>query len=125
MENQRGGVSGGADSPDLAIAKRLLDELKLRGFSFRRTAPGEDAPLAGNRAGNSWIDIIHIAGFSHGCFARRQRASPLIVPDSELVERRVAGSALQVLNEVLTWDVEPQSGRDHRSDQADPRFRVE
>ncbi len=26
------------DSPDLVIAKRLLDQLKLRGFQFQRTA---------------------------------------------------------------------------------------
>jgi hypothetical protein len=94
----------GTDSPDLVIAKRLLDELALRGFDFRRTGPGEDAPLVGNRAGSGWIDIIHIAGFSHGCFARRQRTSSLIVPDSERVERRVDGSALRVLNEVLSWE---------------------
>lgn len=94
----------GTDSPDLVTAKRLLDELKLRGFDFRRTAPGEDAPLVGNRAGSGWIDVIHIAGFSHGCFARRQRTSSLIVPDSERVERRVDGSALRVLNEVLSWE---------------------
>lgn len=40
----------GAESPDLVTAKRLLDDLKLRGFACRRTAPGEDAPLVGNRA---------------------------------------------------------------------------
>jgi hypothetical protein len=96
----------GTNSPDLVIAKRLLDELKLRGFDFRRTAPGEDAPLVGNRAGSGWIDVIHIAGFSRDCFARRQRTSPLIVPESELAERRVHGSALRVLNEVLTWEME-------------------
>jgi hypothetical protein len=94
----------GTDSPDLVIAKRFLDELALRGFHFQRTAPGEDAPLVGNRAGNGWTDVIHIAGFSHGCFARRQCTSPLIVPDSELVERRVDGSALKVLSEVLGWE---------------------
>ncbi|MBV9012374.1 MAG: hypothetical protein JO272_10045 [Pseudonocardiales bacterium] len=94
----------GTDSPDLVTAKRLLDELKLRGFDFRRTAPGDDAPLVGNRAGSGWIDVIHIGGFSHGCFARRQRTSPLIIPDSERVERQVDGSALRVLNEVLSWE---------------------
>jgi len=31
-----------ADSPDAVIAKRLLDHLKLRGFQFRRAAPGAD-----------------------------------------------------------------------------------
>ncbi|MEO7195057.1 MAG: hypothetical protein ABIZ05_09565 [Pseudonocardiaceae bacterium] len=38
-----------ADSPDLVIAERLLDDLKLRGFEFRRVAPGEDGPLVGSR----------------------------------------------------------------------------
>ena len=96
----------GTDSPDLAIAKRLLDELKLRGFDFQRATPGEDAPLVGNRAGSGWVDVIHIAEFSRDCFARRQRISPLIVPGSELGERRVHGSALRVPNEVLTWEME-------------------
>ncbi len=36
------------DSPDLVIAMRLLDHLKLRGFEFQRGAPGEDGPLLGN-----------------------------------------------------------------------------
>ena len=36
-----------ADSPDLVIAKGLLDELKLVGFEFQRTAPGPDGPLLG------------------------------------------------------------------------------
>ncbi|MGH3833351.1 MAG: hypothetical protein ACRDRS_23440 [Pseudonocardiaceae bacterium] len=51
------------DSPDLVIAKRLLDHAKLRGFVFHRTAPGPDAPLIGKRAGSNCVDIIHIAGF--------------------------------------------------------------
>ncbi|MGH3787788.1 MAG: hypothetical protein ACRDRG_14835 [Pseudonocardiaceae bacterium] len=33
-----------ADSPDVVIAKRLLDQLKLQGFQFQRVAPGEDGP---------------------------------------------------------------------------------
>lgn len=94
-----------ADSPDLIIAKRLLDHLKLCGFEFRRTAPGADAPLFGHRVSDDWVDTIQIEGFSRGCFAWRQRASPLIVPGDELVECRVAGSALTVLNEVLTWEM--------------------
>jgi hypothetical protein len=32
-------------SPDAVTAKRLLDHAKLRGFEFRRIAPGEDGPL--------------------------------------------------------------------------------
>jgi hypothetical protein len=35
------------ESPDLVIAKRLLDQLKLCGFRFRRIAPGADGPVDG------------------------------------------------------------------------------
>ncbi len=91
------------DSPDVVIAKQLLDQAKLRGFVFRRTAPGEDGPLMGHRLSADWVDIIHIAGFSHDCLAVRQRISSFIVPGNGLVERRVEGSALDVLNEVVTW----------------------
>jgi hypothetical protein len=91
------------DSPDLALAKQLLDQTKLRGFVFRRISPGEDAPLVGQRVNGDRVDIIYIAGFSHDCFAVRQRTSPLIIPGNGLVERRVEGSALDVLNEILTW----------------------
>jgi hypothetical protein len=96
-----------ADSPDLVIAKRLLDELKLRGFEFRRSAPGVDGPLVGNRISDDSVDLVHIAGFSRDCSAWRQRTSSLIVPGGALVERRVEGSALDVLNEVLTWEINP------------------
>jgi hypothetical protein len=58
----------------------------------------------GNRVTGDWVDIIHIEGFSRDCFAWRQRISPLIVPGNELVERQVNGSALTVLNDVLTWE---------------------
>ncbi len=97
----------GVDSPDVVIAKRLLDQAKLRGFAFRRTAPGEDGPLEGHRVSGGWVDIIHIAGFSRDCSALRQRTSSLILPRGALVERRVEGSALDVLNEVLTWEPPP------------------
>ncbi|MGH3942901.1 MAG: hypothetical protein ACRDTG_30620 [Pseudonocardiaceae bacterium] len=91
------------DSPDLAIAKRLLDHLKLRGFQFQRTALGVDAPLIGHRVSDEWADTVLIEGFSSGCYAWRQRASILILPGEGLIERQVQGSALTVLNEVLTW----------------------
>ncbi len=97
----------GVDSPDVVIAKRLLDHVKLRGFAFRRIAPGEDGPLVGQRVSGDWVDIIYIAGFSYDCVALRQRTSSLIVPGNGLVERRVEGSALDVLNEVLTWEPPP------------------
>jgi hypothetical protein len=91
----------------VVTAKRLLDDLALHGFAFRRAAPGEDAPLVGNRASGHWIDIIHLDGFSRGCVARRTRTSPLIVPGSGLIDRHVEGGALTVLTEVLTWEPEP------------------
>ena len=93
-----------ADSPQLVIAKRLIDHLKLRGFQFQRTASGADAPLIGHRVSDDWSDTILIEGFSHGCHAWRQRASILIAPRDGLIERQVKGSARIVLNEVLTWE---------------------
>lgn len=93
-----------ADSPDLVIAKRLLDYAKQGGFTFQRAAPGEDGPLVGYRLGDRWVDLIHIEGFCDNCFAWRKRTSSLIVSDDALVQRQVEGSALDVLNEVLVWD---------------------
>ncbi|MGH3931540.1 MAG: hypothetical protein ACRDTF_16395 [Pseudonocardiaceae bacterium] len=92
------------DSPDLVIAKRLLDHAKLRGFEFRRGAPGQDGALVGSRVAGEWVDLIHIEGFSRDCFAWRQRGCSLIVPGDGLVEHQVQGSARTVLNEVLTWE---------------------
>jgi hypothetical protein len=97
----------GMDSPDVVIAKRLIDDAKSRGFAFRRTRPGEDAPLVGKRVGSSWVDVIHIAGFGRDCLAVRQRTSSLILPGGGLMERQVEGSAVEVLNEVLTWEPPP------------------
>lgn len=68
------------DSPDVVIAKRLLDHARLGGFTFRRIAPGEDAPLVGYRLSDGWVDLVHIEGFSRDCFAWRKRTSSLIVP---------------------------------------------
>jgi hypothetical protein len=95
------------DSPDLMIAKRLLDHAKLCGFEFRRVTPGEDGPLVGHRVTGGWEDEIRIDGFSRDCFAERKRISSLIVPENVLVERRVEGGALDVLCEVLTWEPKP------------------
>lgn len=41
------------DSPDLVIAKRLLDHAKLCGYEFRRAAPGADGPLVGRRVNDA------------------------------------------------------------------------
>ncbi len=92
------------DSPDLVIAKRLLDYAKQGGFTFQRAAPGEDGPLVGYRVGDGWADLIQIEGFSRDCFAWRKRISPLILSHNVLVQHEVEGSALDVLNEVLTWE---------------------
>lgn len=62
-----------------------------------------DGPLVGSRATGQWLDTIHIEGFSRDCVAWRKRTSSLIVPGGGLVEHRAQGSALTVLNEVLTW----------------------
>ena len=94
----------GTDSPDLVIAKRLLDHLKLRGFHFQRAAPGADGPVIGNRMTGNWVDTIQIEGFSRDCVAWRKRKSSLIVLGEGLTEHRAYGSALAVLNEVLTWE---------------------
>jgi hypothetical protein len=98
-------------SSDLVIAMRLLEQLKLGGFQFWRAAPGEDGPLVGNRVTGPWSDTIHIEGFSCDCFAWRKRTSSLIVCGEGLAERRVQGSALTVLNEVVTWETGPGTSR--------------
>jgi hypothetical protein len=95
------------DSPEVMTAKRLLDHAKRGGFTFQRAAPGADGPLVGYRAGDNWVDLIHIEGFSRDCFAWRKRTSSLIVSEDALVQRRVDGSALDVLHEVLTWESGP------------------
>lgn len=96
-----------ADSPDMVIAKRLLDYAKLGGFTFQRAAPGADAPLVGYRVCDDCVDLIHIEGFSRGCFAWRKRTSRLMVSPDSLVQRQVEGSAVVVLNDVLTWEPGP------------------
>lgn len=96
-----------ADSPEVVIAKRLLDHAKRAGFTFQRAALGVDGPLVGHRVGDDWMDLIHIEGFSRDCLAWRQRTSALIVSADALVRRRVQGSALDVLHEVLTWEPRP------------------
>lgn len=92
-----------ADSPDLVIAKRLLDHVKAQGFRFQRVAGGPDAALLGTRHADEWTDIVYLDGFSRGCYALRERTTSLVVPGGTLVERRVTGGALNVLNSVLTW----------------------
>lgn len=92
------------DSPDLVIAKRLLDHVKARGFQFQRVAEGPDGALLGIRNTGDWTDTIYLDGFSRDCYAMRERTTSLLVPGGTLVEHRVAGDALNVLNSVLTWN---------------------
>lgn len=61
------------DSPDLLVAKRLLDLPTDHGFSFQRVVPGEDGPLLGRRETVAWIDEIYLAWFSDSCSAIRRR----------------------------------------------------
>lgn len=95
------------DSPDVVRAKRLLDDLKGWGFEFVRTAPGADGPLLGRRITDRWMDTIYIEGFSHDCAAWRTRSSSLIVVGRASTERQIAGEAIAVLAEVLTWQTQP------------------
>lgn len=95
------------DSPDMVIAMRLLDHVKQSGFQFQRAAPGEDGPLVGHRVSDRWVDLIHIEGFSRDCFAWRKRRTSLLVRGDGLVEHQVDGSAVDVLNEVLSWEPGP------------------
>ncbi|MGH3796799.1 MAG: hypothetical protein ACRDR6_23985 [Pseudonocardiaceae bacterium] len=94
------------DSPAVVRAKGLLDELKVAGFVFQRTAPGLDGPLMGRRISEEWVDFVYVEGFSRDCIGWRQRRSPLIVAGEGMVERRIVGGALSVLGEVLSWETE-------------------
>lgn len=105
MAGTMASMSMKTESADLVLAKRLLDHAKLSGFEFERVAPGEDGPLVGHRVSNDWVDLIHIEGFSCDCFAWRKRRSALIVRGGGLMEQQVNGSAVHVLNEVLSWRV--------------------
>jgi hypothetical protein len=91
-----------ADTPEVAAAKRLLDEAKDSGFAFERVAPGQDGPLLGVRESIEWRDTIYLGGFGHSCSATRARKSSLIVPGDLPVAQRVDGDALSVLHTVLS-----------------------
>lgn len=93
-----------AESPDLVVAKRLLDAAKRGGFHFQRVAPGTDGPLWGVRESLEWRDTIYLAGFGQACTAIRARKSSLIVPGGLLVTERVGGDAISVLRTVCDWN---------------------
>jgi hypothetical protein len=96
----------GADNPELAAAKRLLDLARDQGFVFQRVAPGEDGPLLGVRESLDYHDKIYLGGFYSGCTATRARKSSLIVPGGLPVTARVEGEALIVLHTVVNdWPI--------------------
>lgn len=90
------------DSPDLVVAKQLLDEVRAQGFQFRRVG-GPDGALLGTRHTGEWTELVYLDGFGRNCYAMRERKTSLVVPDGALFESRVDGDALNVLNTVLTW----------------------
>ena len=92
----------GADSPDLAAAKRLLDAAKSQGFTFLRIAPGPDGPLCGVRETVAYRDTCYLGGFGEGCCAIRARKYSLIVPGGLPVTERVTGDALTVLHTIVS-----------------------
>jgi hypothetical protein len=92
----------GADGPDLAAAKRLLDAAKSQGFTFQRIAPGPDGPLRGVRETLAYHDICYLGGFGEGCSATRARKYSLIVPGGFPITERVTGDALMVLHTIVS-----------------------
>lgn len=91
------------EPPDLTVAKRLLDTCKRQGFVCQRVGTGEDAPLLCTRDRGEYRDEILLNGFSAECFAVRQRSSRLVIVGGGNTLYQCEGSALTVLNTVLTW----------------------
>ena len=93
-----------SDSPDLRAAMQLLDAAKLQGFRFERIAPGPDGPLRGVRETALFADEIYISGMwaPGSCSAIRRRRSTLILPGGLPVIDQITGTALTVLNTVVT-----------------------
>lgn len=81
-----------SEDPDVVIARQLLDQATLFGFTFQRAVPGIDAALVGHRVSENWIDLIHIEGFSGDCSAWREWTSSLIVSPDELGHRPPRGA---------------------------------
>ena len=92
----------GADSPELAAAKRLLDAARSQGFTFQRIAPGPDGPLRGVRETVAFRDICYLGGFGEGCCATRARKYSLVVPGGFPITKRVTGDALTVLHTIVS-----------------------
>jgi hypothetical protein len=104
--NGRNLVMFSTDSPDIEVAKRLLDVAKSQGFVFQRIAPGPDGPLHGVRETTAYVETCYLGGFGEGCSATRARKYSLIVPSGLPITERINGDALTVLH-VLVSDWAP------------------
>lgn len=92
------------ETPDyLTISMRLLDHAKVKGFYFHRAMPTVDAPLVGTRHRPGWTEVIRIDGWRENCSAWKQ-PNRLVLADPPIgADDYVSGSALNVLNRVVTW----------------------
>lgn len=91
-------------APDyVLISKRLLDHAKVHGFYFRRTKPIVDAPLVGIRYRPGWTEVVRIDGWRQNCSAWRQASRLVLAAPPAGSKDYVSGSALNVLNKVVTW----------------------
>lgn len=90
--------------PDyLTISTRLLDHAKVKGFHFRRVLATVDAPLVGVRYRPRRTEVIRIDGWRANCSAWKQPNRLVLSGPPVGAEDYVEGSALNVLNRVLTW----------------------
>lgn len=78
-------MDGWVDSPDVVIAKRLLDHTKLGDFVFRRAAPGEDGPLVGHQSG--LLPVISRSEF-HSRLPFFLSASSMLIPSRFAIAQR-------------------------------------
>jgi hypothetical protein len=76
-------------------------------LTFQRAAPGADTAPVRHRVSDNWVNLIRIEGFNRDRSAWREWTSSLIVSPDELgqCQHRVQGSEVEVLNEVLTWEL--------------------
>jgi len=104
----------GADSPDLAAAKGLLDAAKSQGFTFQRITPGPDGPLRGVWETVVYRDTCYLGGFGEGCCATRARKYTLTAPGGFPITEWITGDALTVLHTIVSdWAAHLIPGRLH------------
>lgn len=94
----------GTPPPDyLTISMRLLDHAKVHGFHFCRTKPTVDAPLVGIRYRKNWTEVVRIDGWRADCSAWKQPNRLVLARPPAKAEDHVSGSALNVLDRVVSW----------------------